>query len=143
MNDKLFKYLAKGIQYLFGVIGFALFIGILVADNNQGLIDWALYLSMTLIWLCLGVIVIAGIYFLITRFRKNIAFLGGLAAFGIIIALSYTLGDGDTTPYNGLDVEVTESSVKWSDAGLISFYIMLAVVLLIIVLGEVRKLISR
>jgi len=150
MNDNLIRIIGKSVQGLF-VIGGLILCAILIVKGDdiiggdaaaQGYVDITYYLTYVVAILCIGVILVAGLFFLATRFKKNIGFLIGLAAFAIIIGLAYALGNGDTAPYENIkNVELTTSISKWIDAGIYTFYILVFVAAALILGGWLRKII--
>ena len=62
----------------------------------------------------------------------------GLGAMLVVIALSYVLADGTVEPMYGDDI--TETSSKWSGAGLYAFYILFVLAVIAIVYSSVSRL---
>lgn len=61
----------------------------------------------------------------------------GLGAMLVVVALSYVLADGSVEPIYG---DISESTSRWSGAGLYAFYILFVLAVLSIVYSSVSRL---
>lgn len=61
----------------------------------------------------------------------------GIGAMLVVLALSYVLADGTVEPMYG---DITESTSRWSGAGLYAFYILFVLAVLSIVYSSVSRL---
>lgn len=123
-------------SFAIGVIG--LVIGIMIMLGNEGVIGFAITLSMILMAVAAGVAVIFGIIQLAGNFKKNIPFILGAIGFLILAAICYSMASGELMPT--YEDTITEGTTKLSGAGLLLTYVLIIAALITSVAGEVLKI---
>lgn len=139
---KILKYLALVI----GVIGMIL-LGRIIATGDDAIkasadlqashLDpymWIAYLVL------LAVVVLVAIFVIVGLFRGNIkTTLIAIGAFALIVIVSYALSSG-TEKILKDGGTLSASGDHWVGAGLITFYILAGIAILLMVLSGIRKL---
>jgi hypothetical protein len=108
------------------------------------LIDISLYLTYTLA--AVGVLIL--LYFSVLQILKNpknsIGSLLGVAGIIVVLVVAYFLSSGTDISAALLEkTGATESSIKYVGAGLITVYVMLAVVVVTLVYAELSKMLKK
>ena len=89
----------------------------------------------------IALIVLFGIYGMVTNFRKAKTFLIGLVALAIVGAIAYyAMSSGEVDPNWETKEVITAETSKWSEAGIKAVFILIILSLAGIVIGEVTKL---
>ena len=136
------------VMFAFIVIGALLMIFTvtsgLTADDKECIDCWQVnYFIYFTYFLFIGAIVaaLAGVVMKALSDPKGlVGSLIGLGGMLVIVGISYALADGTVLDVYG--PTVTETAVKWSDAGLYTFYILFALSILSIMYTWVSKLIK-
>lgn len=133
-----------------GVLGIIFLVRIISAGDDAiksgesaGLVDPMAYVA----YIILGIVVLAVVLFILRGLFINPAGLKstliGLGAFIAILVLAYVLASGDATAYKLQDGVATDGQSHMVGAGLIAFYILLALAAVVMLFGGVKKLISK
>lgn len=141
---KILKYLALVI----GVIGLILLGRILMtgdeaiegsADVQASVVDPFMFVA----YLVFGIIVVLVLIFVIKGlFRGNIKnTLISVGVFAAIVAIAYVLTEGTETQLSDGGV-LSESGSHWVGAGLVTFYILAGLAILLMVISGIRKLVK-
>ena len=142
---KILKYLA----IVVGVVGLILLGRILwagddaietSADLQASVVNPFMYVAY---FIFAAIVLLVLFFVIIGLFKGNIKnTLISLGVFAAIILIAYFLADG-TPMYNRNEVQVVgESGSKWVGTGLITFYILAGMAILIMLISGVRKLIK-
>ncbi|WP_179334280.1 hypothetical protein [Winogradskyella costae] len=143
---KIFKIIAA----VLSLIGIVSLVRIIVAGDEAmetggeaGLFEPMAYTT----YVILGLVVVFVLFFVIQNLITNTASLKstliGVGAFVAVLAVSYALSSGDLMAYKSGDEMATESQSHLVGAGLIAFYILLAIAAITMVFSGVKKVISK
>ena len=133
------------LMYVFIAVGVLLMVATmtsgLTADDKECVDCWHVnaFIYFTY-FLFVGAIIAALAGVIMKAISDPKALIGSLIGVGgmlVIVGISYALADGTVLKVYG--TEVTETSVRWSDAGLITFYILFALSILSILYTGVSK----
>ena len=98
-------------------------------------------------YIMLGLILAFVLYFVLKNLFTNTASLKntliGVGAFVGILVISYVLSGGDTTQYKLEDGFATEGQSQMVGAGLVAFYILLAIAAIVMLFSGAKKIISK
>ncbi|MBD0833530.1 hypothetical protein [Aestuariibaculum sediminum] len=136
---KILKYIA----YALGIVGAILALMIMTSDS-EGLIDNILYVTYTVLFIVLALIVIYVIKGLFAGNIKKTLLTVGL--FLAVIFISYMISSGtdlNLEPFNAKGLGITESISKNVGAGLIAFYILSATAIGATLLSSIKKLLHK
>lgn len=142
---KILKYLALVI----GVIGLILLGRILMtgdtaiensADVQGSVVDPFMFVA----YLVFAIVVLLVLFFVIKGlFKGNIKnTLISIGIFIAIIAIAYVLADGNAVYDRNDTLVLDESGSRWVGTGLITFYILAATAILLMVISGIRKLVK-
>ena len=141
---KVLKYIALVI----GVIGLILWGRVLMAGDEAIESSASVQASVVTPFLIVAYIVFAIIILLVLFYVIKGLFSGNIkrtliavGAFLLIVAVAYLVTDGTETPMNDGEV-LSASGSHWVGAGLVTFYILAATAILLMVISGVRKLIK-
>ncbi|GAA4289693.1 hypothetical protein [Aestuariibaculum suncheonense] len=133
----------KYIAYVLGIVGAVLALMIMTSDS-EGLIDNILYVTYTVLFIVLALIVIYVVKGLFAGDIKKTLLTVGL--FLAVIAISYGISSGtdlDLAPFNAKGLGITEAISKNVGAGLIAFYILSVTAIGATLLSTVKKLLHK
>jgi multisubunit Na+/H+ antiporter MnhB subunit len=98
-------------------------------------------------YITLGIVLVFVVFFVVknlfthTDSLKNT--LIGVGAFAAVLIVSYVVSGGDTTQYKLQDGIATEGQSQMVGAGLVAFYIFLAVAAVSMIYSGVKKVLSK
>jgi hypothetical protein len=140
----------KIVAALIGLAGIIFLVRIVAAGDDAiktgekaGLVDpmaWAAYIILGLTLLFVVVFVLKNL-FTNTAGLKNT--LIGVGAFAAVLIIAYVLSGGDATQYKLQDGFATDGQSTMVGAGLVAFYILLAVAAGAMIFAGVKKIISK
>jgi len=136
---KILKYVA----YALGIVGAILALMIMTSDS-EGLIDNILYVTYTVLFIVLALIVIYVVKGLFAGNIKKTLLTVGL--FLAVIFISYAISSGtdlNLEPFNAKGLGITEAISKNVGAGLIAFYILSVTAVGATLLSTVKKLLHK
>ena len=141
---KILKYLALVI----GVVGLILWGRVLMAGDEAIETSADLQAGVVTPFLILAYIVFALIVLLVLFFVIKGLFSGnvkntliGIGAFALVVAIAYLMSSGSEVVMTDGEV-LSASASHWVGAGLVTFYILAALAILLMVFSGVRKLIK-
>ncbi|GAB2764251.1 hypothetical protein [Salinimicrobium soli] len=141
---KILKYLA----IVIGVIGLILWGRVLMTGDDAIENSAALQASVVTPFLIVAYIVFAIIVLVVLFFVIKGLFSGDIkrtlmsvGAFILVVLIAYLLTDGTETVLNDGEV-VSANTNHWVGAGLVTFYILACIAILLMVVSGVRKLIK-
>jgi hypothetical protein len=111
---------------------------ILIYTGSETGIDGGLWIAYIAFFLCAGMAVIFGIIHLVTAGKKAVPSLIGLAAFAVLIGISYAIADGSVRP----NWDITTNASKWIGAGITMTLLATAIAVLAILYGEVTRMLK-
>jgi len=140
----------KIVAALIGLAGIVFLVRIVAAGDDAiktgeeaGLVDpmaWAAYII-------LGLTLAFVIFFVLKNLFTNSAGLKntliGVGAFAVVLIIAYVVSGGDTTPYKNGDEMATSAESTLVGAGLVAFYILLAVAAISMVFAGAKKVINK
>lgn len=146
MTDKIIGYALTGVKMAFALLGIIL-IAVIVSNGEDtaaiaGPVGTALGLTYVGIIVCAAGAVLFGVYFFVTDFKRSIPALIGIVAFIVIVLISYGLATDIVDPKLLVDGKVDLGTVRWSGAGLITFYLLLGGAAIAVVAAEVMRFIK-
>ncbi|MBF8149885.1 hypothetical protein ITJ86_08240 [Winogradskyella sp. F6397] len=143
---KIFKIVAA-LLALFGIISL---VRILAAGNEAmetgekaGLFEpmaWTAYIILGLVVLFVVVFVLKNLFTNTASLKSTLI---GVGAFAAVLIIAYVISGGDITPYKNGDEMATAGESHMVGAGLIAFYILLAVAAITMMFSGVKKVISK
>ncbi len=122
--------------WLVAALGILFFI--MIYTGSETGIDGGLTLAYVAFALCAGMAVIFGVIHVIAAGKKALSSLIGLAAFGVLVAISYALADGTVRP----SWDVTPEASRWIGAGIIATLLALGAAIVAIVFGEIARMLK-
>jgi len=108
-------------------------------ERAIGFIDSGLTISYIAMILCVGAVLIFGLYYFITNIGKSKGMLFALIGFAIVLGISYGMADGNLT-LNWQNAGVTEQVSKLTSAGLYATFILLGLAIAMVLVSEVSKI---
>ena len=141
MSTKVAGIIAKVFQYAIGIIGAFFFVMILLKDENGGYISQAISLSQWSIYIAAGLAILFGVYHYLINIKHNIKSLIYLVVFFGIIFGSYMVAKGQ--PVNDKLLKegmVTTNDLIMTDTGLYTFYALIVLAILTILISEVSRI---
>ena len=112
-------------------------------EGDTAIIDpmaWAAYIM-------LGLVLAFVIFFVLKNLFTNTAGLKntliGIGAFAAVLIIAYLVSGGDTREYKLEDGFATQGQSHMVGAGLVAFYILLAVAAITMIFSGVKKIISK
>lgn len=98
-------------------------------------------------YIILGMVVLFVLIFVIQNLFTNTASLKstliGVGAFAAVLIIAYVVSGGDTMAYKNGDELATTGESHMVGAGLIAFYVLLAVAAITMIFSGVKKIISK
>ena len=146
---KIFKIIA-GVLSLIGAVLLALIINTgdeafesaYASGQSTALVDNMSYLA----YLVLAIIILFVVFFVVKNLFTNTSSLKstlvGVGAFLAVLLVSYFLTAGDPTQYFNNGIAATESSSHMVGAGLVAFYALGSIAILLMLFTGVKKLIK-
>jgi protein-S-isoprenylcysteine O-methyltransferase Ste14 len=143
---KIFKIIAAVLS-LFGIISLVRIISAgdeaMETGEKAGLFEPMAYTA----YVILGLVVLFVLIFVIQNLFTNTSSLKstliGVGAFAAVLIIAYVISGGDPMAYKSGDEMATESQSHLVGAGLIAFYILLAVAAISMIFSGVKKVISK
>lgn len=111
-------------------------------------VDYNLYWTYALLILGVGIILVYGLFQLISDFKSAKGMLVGVGFIAAVILIAYLLSSGEIPQFPGVQKFVdnhtlTPSVSKWVDTGLITTYLLLGFAILSVAYASVSKLFSK
>ena len=142
--------ISKIIVGILGLLGVIFLVRIISAGDEAikdggeaGLVDPMAYIA----YITLGVVLVLVVFFVIKNLFTNTGSLKntliGVGAFAAVLIISYVMSGGDTMTYKLQDGVATSSQSQMVGAGLVAFYILLAVAAISMIFSGVKKIISK
>ncbi|MBU2927893.1 hypothetical protein [Winogradskyella psychrotolerans] len=146
---KILKIVAAIISVL-GII----FLGRILAEGDDEIKAAALAGDTAIVdpiaitaYIILGLVLVFVVVFVLKNLFTNTAGLKntliGVGAFAAVLIISYVLSGGDTMQYKLQDGVATDGQSTLVGAGLVAFYILLAVAAITMLFSGVKKVISK
>ena len=143
---RILKILAAVLGFL-GVISLVRIISAgddaIKSGESAGLVDPMAYIAYLILFLVLAFVV----YFVIKNIFSNPGGLKstliGVGAFAAVLILSYVVSGGDTLKYKNGDALATAGESHMVGAGLVAFYVLLAVAAATMIYSGVKKVINK
>ncbi|WP_178986034.1 hypothetical protein [Winogradskyella helgolandensis] len=146
---KILKIVAAIISVL-GII----FLGRILAEGDDEIKAAALAGDTAIVdpiaitaYIILGLVLVFVVIFVLKNLFTNTAGLKntliGVGAFAAVLIISYVLSGGDTMQYKLQDGVATDGQSTMVGAGLVAFYILLAVAAITMLFSGVKKVISK
>lgn len=112
-----------------------------IFDSFMSSLGGTIGFSMILIYGTIALIVLFGIWGMVTNFKKARTFLIGLVFLVIVGAIAYyAMSSGEIDPDWETKEVITAETSKWSEAGIKAVFILIILSLTGIVVGEVSKI---
>ena len=135
---------------ILGLLGVVFLVRIISAGDDAiksgeeaGLVDPMAYVA----YITLGAILVFVVFFvlknLLTNGKSLKSTLIGVGAFAAVLVVSYVAAGGDTMQYKLQEGIATDGQSQMVGAGLIAFYILLAVAAISMIYSGVKKVISK
>ncbi len=111
-------------------------------------VDYNLYWTYALLILGVGIILVYGLFQLISDFKSAKGMLIGVGFIAAVVLIAYLLSSGEIPQFPGVQKFVdnktlTPSVSKWVDTGLITTYLLLGFAILSVAYASVSKLWSK
>lgn len=143
---KIFKILAAVLS-LFGIISLVRIISAgdvaIETGGESGLFEpmaWTAYIILGLTVVFVLIFVLKNLFTDTASLKSTLI---GVGAFAGILIISYLVSGGDTMAYKDGDFMATEGESHMVGAGLIAFYILLALAAITMAFSGVKKVISK
>ncbi|MEP5256322.1 hypothetical protein [Winogradskyella rapida] len=143
---KILKILVAVLS-LFGIISL---VRVLAAGDEAmetgekaGLFEPMAYTAYVILGLAVLFVVVFVLKNLFTNTGSLKSTLIGIGAFAVVLIISYVVSGGDPMGYKNGDVMATEGESHMVGAGLIAFYILLAIAAVTMTFSGVKKVISK
>ena len=142
MNTKVTGIVRMVFQYGIAIIGAFFFIMILSGNDEDGaFISRAISLSLWAIYIGAGIAVLFGVYQFAINLKHNKKGLIGIVAFVVIIFVANMIAKGQPATDKLLEGgKVTTQDLIMTDTGLYTFYALIMIAILAIVISEVVRL---
>jgi hypothetical protein len=135
---------------ILGVLGVIFLVRIISAGDEAiksgeeaGLVDPMAYIA----YITLGLVLVFVLFFvlknLFTHAKSLKSTLIGVGAFAVVLVISYVAAAGDPMQYKLQEGIATDGQSQMVGAGLIAFYILLAVAAISMIFSGVKKVISK
>ena len=145
-----FKKISKIAVAILGVLGVIFLARIISAGDEAiksgeeaGLVDPMMYVADITLAVALVLVILFVLKNLFTNTKSLKSTLIGLGAFAAVLIISYAVSGGDTTQYKLQDGYATDAQSHMVGAGLVAFYILLAVAAISMIYAGVKKVISK
>ncbi|GGI55981.1 hypothetical protein [Winogradskyella haliclonae] len=140
----------KIVAALLGVLGIVFLVRIISAGDDAiksgesaGLVDPMAYVA----YIILGIVLAFVVFFVVKNLFTNTAGLKntliGVGAFVAVLVISYVVSGGDTRAYKLQDGIATDGQSQMVGAGLVAFYILLAIAAVSMIFSGVKKILSK
>ena len=142
MSTKVTGIISKVFQYGIGVLGAIFFLMILFGnDENGDFISRAISLSLWSIYIGAGIAILFGIYQFVINLKHNKKGLIGIVVFVAIIFGANMMAKNQPATDKLLESgKVTIQDLVMTDTGLYTFYALIILAILTIVVAEVTRL---
>jgi hypothetical protein len=141
MSTKVTGIIGMVFQYGIGIIGAFFFIMILSGNDPDGIfITRAINLSLWAIYIGAGIAVLFGIYQFVTNIKDNKKGLIGIIAFAAIIFGANFMAKKQVVTESLLSDGVTTQDLLMTDTGLYTFYALIIIAILAIIISEVSQI---
>ena len=141
MSTKVTGIVSKVFQYGIGIIGAFFFIMILSGNDADGaFISRAINLSLWSIYIGAGIAVLFGVYQFVTNIKDNKKGLIGIVAFIVIIFVANLMAKKQPITDKLLSKGVTTDDLLMTDTGLYTFYALIIIAILAILISEVTRI---
>jgi ABC-type transport system involved in multi-copper enzyme maturation permease subunit len=114
-----------------------LFIILIYSGSEMG-IEGGLWLAYAVFFLCTLMAIGFAIAQMVSAGRKALPTLMGLAAFAVVLGISYVVADGSVRP----TWDITTNASKWIGAGITMTLIATGVAVLAILYGEITRMLK-
>jgi hypothetical protein len=142
--------ISKIVVGILGLLGVVFLVRIISAGDEAiksgeeaGLVDPMAYIA----YITLGAVLVFVLFFvlknLFTNARSLKSTLIGIGAFAAVLIISYAVSGGDPMEYKLQEGTATEGQSHMVGAGLVAFYILLAVAAISMIYSGVKKVISK
>lgn len=142
--------ISKIIVGILGLLGVVFLVRIISAGDEAikdgaeaGLVDPMAYIA----YITLGVVLVLVLFFVLKNLFTNTGSLKntliGVGAFAAVLIISYVASGGDVMEYKLQDGIATPGQSQMVGAGLVAFYILLAVAAISMIFSGVKKIISK
>ncbi|WP_224485029.1 hypothetical protein [Robertkochia aurantiaca] len=139
--------IAKILAIILGVAGLVLWVLIVQQGAESGMVDVMINLAVYMTLIVAAIALLMSIWQLITHPDKLKKSLISLAAFALVLLISYFVlssgSDIDLEAMSRRGIEVDEATSKLVGGGLIAFYILAGVAVLAMLLSGAKKIISK
>ena len=146
MLHKILKIVAAVLS-LVGIVSLVRIIaagdGAIETGEKAGLVDpmaWVAYIILGLVLLFVIVFVIKNLFTNTSGLKNTLI---GIGAFAAVLIIAYVVSGGDTMQYKLEDGYATAGQSTMVGAGLVAFYILLAVAAVSMIFSGVKKVISK
>ena len=141
MSTKVTGIISMVFQYGIGIIGAFFFIMILSGNDPGGaFVSRAITLSLWSIYIAAGIAVLFGVFQFVTNIKNNKKGLIGIVAFIVIIFVAKMMAKKQPVTDKLLEKGVTTQDLLMTDTGLYTFYVLILIAILAIVISEVTQI---
>jgi len=111
-------------------------------------VDYNLYWAYALLIFGVGIILIYGLFQLVSDFKSAKGMLLGVGFVGVVVLIAYLMASPEIPKFPGVQKFVDNGSLtpsvsKWVDTGLFTTYLLLGIDILSLIYASVSKLFSR
>jgi len=145
-----FKKISKIAVAILGVLGVIFLVRIISAGDEAiksgeeaHLVDPMAYIAYITLGLVLAFVLFFVLKNLFTNAKSLKSTLIGVGAFAAVLIISYAVSGGDPTQYKLQDGFATDGQSHMVGAGLVAFYVLLAVAAISMIYSGVKKVISK
>ena len=146
-----FKTISKVLVALLGLLGIIFLVRIVAAGDEaiktggeDGLADPMAYIAYVILALAIAFVLFFVLKNLITNTSSLKNTLIGVGAFAVILIIAYVVSGGDAMSYNLQEGGVaSDSASQLVGAGLVAFYLLLAIAVGAMVFSGAKKIISK
>jgi len=146
----LIQKISKIVVGILGLLGVVFLVRIISAGDEAiksgeeaGLVDPMAYIAYVTLIAILFFVVFFVLKNLFTNAKSLKSTLIGIGAFAAVLVISYVAAGGDPVQYKLQDGIATDGQSQMVGAGLIAFYILLAVAAVSMIYSGVKKVISK
>ncbi|WP_179009139.1 hypothetical protein [Winogradskyella forsetii] len=143
---KIFKIIAAVLS-LFGIISLVRIIAAgdeaMETGEKAGLFEpmaWTAYIILGLVVLFVLVFVLQNLFTNTASLKSTLI---GVGAFAAVLIIAYVVSGGDTMAYKNGDEMATTSESHLVGAGLIAFYVLLAIAAITMIFSGAKKVINK
>ncbi len=143
MDNKKLSTVLTIIAFVIAAVGIVLSVLIMTGDDYfdpsyQALVLNTLNFTNVLLGIAAVIALGFGIYYFFTNIKKNVPLLIGVVVFGVLVVICYSLASDALQPSYADDI--TNTASKWSGAGLMVMYVLVAVTVVVAVVGEISRI---